>query len=114
MRLIDVDEITDSEIANCLGAEYCSCVPDVRDMLNEQPTAREYRCIAAELDGNQMKLKEFLEKIYTGKHVRIYVDGRATVAGTTRQVLMYLKWKQLSKSIKQIAPVNDEMIDIAI
>ncbi len=61
-----------------------------------------------------MTLKEFLEKIYTGKHVRIYVDGRATVAGTTRQVLMYLKWKQLSKSIKRIAPVNDEMIDIAV
>ena len=39
MRLIDVDEITDSDIANCLGAEYYSCVPDVRDMLNEQPTA---------------------------------------------------------------------------
>lgn len=62
MRLIDVDEITDSDIANCLGAEYCSCVPDVRDMLNEQPTAREYGCIADELDGNKITLKEFLEK----------------------------------------------------
>lgn len=61
-----------------------------------------------------MTIKEFLEKIYTGKHVRIYVDGRATVVGTTRQVLEYMKSKQLDKPIKQIAPVNDEMIDIAI
>lgn len=61
-----------------------------------------------------MTLKEFLENYYSGKHVRIYVDGRATVSGTTRQVLMYLKRKQLEKPIKKIAPVNDEMIDIAI
>lgn len=30
MRLIDADWIVDSDIANCLGAEYYSCVPDVR------------------------------------------------------------------------------------
>lgn len=39
MRLIDADWIVDSDIANCLGAEYYCCTPDVRDMLNDQPTA---------------------------------------------------------------------------
>lgn len=61
-----------------------------------------------------MTLKEFLENHYGGEHVRIYVDGRASVAGTTSQVLSYVKREQLEKPIKQIAPVNDEMIDIAI
>lgn len=61
-----------------------------------------------------MTLKDFLENYYCGKHVRIYVDGRARVAGTTRQVLEYIKREQLDKLIKMVAPVNDEMIDIAI
>ena len=39
MRLIDADNIVDSDIANALGAEYYSCVPDIRDMLNDEPTA---------------------------------------------------------------------------
>ena len=61
-----------------------------------------------------MTLKEFLENNYGGKHVRIYFDGRATVTGTTRQVLAYVKREQLDKQIKQIAPVNDEMVDVVI
>lgn len=61
-----------------------------------------------------MTLKEFLENHYGGKHVRIYVDGGATVSGTTRQVLAYVKREQLDKPIKQIAPVNDEMVDVVI
>ena len=38
MRLIDVDVITDHEIIDYLGIGYASCLPDVRDMLDEQPT----------------------------------------------------------------------------
>lgn len=56
MRLIDVDRITDSDIADYLGAEYCSCAPDVRDMLNDQPTAYD-------LDGvvNGLKRERFID-----------------------------------------------------
>lgn len=61
-----------------------------------------------------MTIKEFLENYYSGKHVRIYVDGRQMVVGTTGQVLNYIRREQLEKPIKQIAPVNDETIDIAI
>ena len=46
MRLIDADRIVDSDIANCLGAAYYSCVPDVRDMLNDQPTAYDVEKVA--------------------------------------------------------------------
>lgn len=56
MRLIDVDRITDSDIANSLGMEYCSCAPDIRDMLNDQPTAYD-------LDGvvNELKREKFVD-----------------------------------------------------
>lgn len=50
MRLIDADCIVDSDIANCLGAEYCSCVPDVRDMLNDQPTAYDVEAVVEQLN----------------------------------------------------------------
>lgn len=49
MRLIDADWIVDSDIANCLGAEYCCCLPDVRDMLNDQPTAFDVEKVLNEL-----------------------------------------------------------------
>lgn len=38
-RLIDVDNITDEQIVDYLGIRYASCACDVRNMLNEQPTA---------------------------------------------------------------------------
>lgn len=38
MRLIDADVITDHEIIDYLGISYASCLPDVRDLLDEQPT----------------------------------------------------------------------------
>ena len=41
-------------------------------------------------------------------------DVRDTLTLTTDEVLEHVKEKQLDKPIKQIAPVNDEMIDIAI
>ena len=49
MRLIDANRIVDSDIANCLGAAYYSCVPDVRDMLNDQPTAYDVEKVVKEL-----------------------------------------------------------------
>lgn len=39
MRLIDADKITSGEIAKYLGRRYEFCVPDIEDMLREQPTA---------------------------------------------------------------------------
>lgn len=38
MRIIDVDAITNKDIVHYLGREYASCTPDVRDLLNDQPT----------------------------------------------------------------------------
>ena len=37
-RLIDAEAITDHEIIDYLGIRYASCLDDVRDMLNDQPT----------------------------------------------------------------------------
>ena len=55
MRLIDADWIVDSDIANCLGAEYYCCVPDVRDMLNDQPTAYDVEAVVKELEDLKMR-----------------------------------------------------------
>ena len=54
-RLIDADWIVDSDIANCLGAEYYCCVPDVRDMLNDQPTAYDVEAVVKELEDLKMR-----------------------------------------------------------
>lgn len=37
-KLIDAEAITDHEIIDYLGIRYASCLDDVRDMLNDQPT----------------------------------------------------------------------------
>ena len=48
MRLIDADGITDHEIIDYLGIRYASCLDDVRDMLNEQPTIEAVPVVHAE------------------------------------------------------------------
>ena len=48
MRLIDADAITDKEIAEYLGC-YASCVPDIRDLLNDQPTAYDVKSVTDEI-----------------------------------------------------------------
>ena len=63
-RLIDADWIVDSDIANCLGAEYYCCTPDVRDMLNEQPTAYDVEKVVKELE--DLKMRYFLTISNTG------------------------------------------------
>ena len=64
MRLIDADRIVDSDIANCLGAAYYSCVPDVRDMLNDQPTAYDVEKVVREL--RDLKLSYYMTIANTG------------------------------------------------
>lgn len=38
MRPVDADAITDHEIIDYLGISYASCLPDIRDLLDDQPT----------------------------------------------------------------------------
>ena len=46
MRLIDADEISDNDICLALGFGNASSLPDIRELLDEQPTV-EPQCIAA-------------------------------------------------------------------
>lgn len=50
MRLIDVDEITDGEIVKYLGKEYGFCVPDVRNLLEDQHVAYDRDRVIEQLD----------------------------------------------------------------
>ena len=45
MRIIDVDKITDDDISMALGAGNASCLPDIIQLLDEQPTVKP-QCIA--------------------------------------------------------------------
>ena len=61
MRLIDADNIVDSDIANALGVEYYSCLPDIRDMLNDEPTAFDLDEVIRKLEFEMQKAKEEVE-----------------------------------------------------
>ena len=42
MRLIDADRITDDSIRLYLGERYVSCLEDVKDLIDDQPTVNNY------------------------------------------------------------------------
>lgn len=50
MRLIDADKITSGEIAKYLGRGYEFCIPDIEDMLKEQPTAYDVDKVVEQLE----------------------------------------------------------------
>ena len=88
MRLIDVDKITSGEIAKYLGRRYEFCVPDIEDMLREQPTAfdryavieqlkeksRYARIVGEDKPCELLKLAEVIEIVEGGG-----VDGEARI-----------------------------------
>lgn len=79
-RLIDADWIVDSDIANCLGAEYYCCVPDVRDMLNEQPTAYDVEKVVEELENLrevELHKPDMCDELGNGDGESQYNDGRS-------------------------------------
>lgn len=83
MRLIDADWIVDSDIANCLGAEYYSCVPDVRDMLNDQPTAYDVEAVVEQLNkelelADEEKRRCTVENMLQFDETKGYARGMAT------------------------------------
>lgn len=46
MRLIDADEISDNDICLALGLGNASSLPDIIQLLNDQPTVEPHQCIA--------------------------------------------------------------------
>ena len=56
MRLIDADVITDHEIIDYLGISYASCLPDVRDLLDEQPTIEAVPVVHGEWESDRFGL----------------------------------------------------------
>lgn len=56
MRLIDVDKITNRDIRMALGVRNGSCLPGIRQLLDEQPTVKP-PCIAT-INIKKKKLKK--------------------------------------------------------
>lgn len=68
MRLIDVDKITDKEIAEYLGRVFASCTEDVRCLLDEQPTAFDVDKVVEQLKKMADSLRyEHVSEYFTGE-----------------------------------------------
>lgn len=62
MRLIDADEITDEDIRNALGTKYTSCVTDIRDLLDEQPTINPQYLATVKIDFSKEDIEKLIEQ----------------------------------------------------
>lgn len=60
MRIIDVDKITDDDICMALGVGNASCAPDIRELLDEQPTVKP-QCIAT-INIKKEDIKEIIDQ----------------------------------------------------
>lgn len=70
MRLIDADEISDNDICLALGFGNASSLPDIRELLDEQPTV-EPQCIATvKVDFSKEDIKK-LVKQYAEESIEI-------------------------------------------
>lgn len=63
MRIIDVDKITNKDICTALGAGSSSCLPDIRQLLDEQPTVKP-QCIAT-INIKKEDIKEIIDQKFT-------------------------------------------------
>ena len=70
MRLIDADEISDNDICLALGLRNASSLPDIRQLLDDQPTA-EPQCIATvKVDFSKEDIEK-LVKQYAKESIKI-------------------------------------------
>lgn len=60
MRIIDVDKITDDDICMALGVGNASCAPDIRELLDEQPTVKPL-CVAT-INIKKEEIKEMIDQ----------------------------------------------------
>ena len=60
MRIIDVDKITDDDICMALGVGNASCAPDIRELLDKQPTVKPL-CVAT-INIKKEEIKEMIDQ----------------------------------------------------
>lgn len=60
MRIIDVDKITDDDICMALGVGHASCTPDIRQLLDEQPTVKSQ--LVATINIKKEEIKEMIDQ----------------------------------------------------
>lgn len=60
MRIIDVDKITDDDICMALGVGNASYAPDIRELLDEQPTVKPL-CVAT-INIKKEEIKEMIDQ----------------------------------------------------
>lgn len=60
MRIIDVDKITNKDIRMALGVGNVSCLPGIRQLLDEQPTVKP-QCVAT-INIKKEDIKEMIDQ----------------------------------------------------
>lgn len=60
MRIIDVDKITDDDISMALGAGHTNCAFNIRELLDEQPTAKPQ--LVATINIKKEEFKEMIDQ----------------------------------------------------
>lgn len=70
MRLIDTDKISNRDIRLALGFRNLSALPDIRQLLDDQPTV-EHQCIATvKVDLSKEDIEKLVEQ-YAKEHIKI-------------------------------------------
>ena len=74
MRLIDVDEISNKDIRWALGVGHASCLPDIRQLLDDQPTVEPQYLATVKVDFSKEDI-ERLVKQYAKESIEINFDN---------------------------------------
>ena len=62
MKLIDVEGTSDKDIVLALGAEYTSCLSDVRQLLDDQPTVNPQYIATVKVDFPRDEVEKIVEQ----------------------------------------------------
>ena len=73
MRLIDADKITNVEIGDYLGVEHCTCVLEMREMLDAQPTVHFPDAVRNELAW--ISCEDIMPEEYDSPYKKYYGTG---------------------------------------
>lgn len=70
MRLIDTDKISNRDIRLALGFKNLSALPDIRQLLDDQPTAEPQYIATVKVDFSKEDVEKLVEQ-YAKEHIKI-------------------------------------------
>lgn len=74
MRLINVDKISNKDIRWALGVGNASCLPDIRQLLDDQPTVEPQYLATVKVDFSKEDIEKLVEQ-KVKESIDINIDG---------------------------------------